>query len=363
MLRVWMQDDVEPAPRHAERPGRWVSEDVWPSPRIEQVAHPLGDGTLGGHAARAVLRLRGSQICGLDSGAWCADGLSDDLPPDQRADDGFSLVFDSEPLDEPLEILGFPRVVLTLASDRQTALVAVRLCSVAPTGESLLVTRGLLNLTHRESHAHPEPLEPGRRYTVDVQLDSIAHRFGAGQRLRVAVSPTYWPLCWPSPEPVTLELVTGVESRLELPVRPPREADAALAPFAPPETPPPLETETLATGVGRRLIRRDLSSGRAELVFDWDLGGRYRLDAAGIESEDVATATYGIVEGEPLSARVDCVNTVSTTRGEWDTHAEARATMTCTADAFLVTTSLDAYEGGTRVWSRAWTFSFPRDLV
>ena len=39
--------------------------------------------------------------------------------------------------------------------------LAVRLCDVAPDGASLLVTRGLLNLTHRDSHAEPEPLEPG----------------------------------------------------------------------------------------------------------------------------------------------------------------------------------------------------------
>ncbi len=55
---------------------------------------------------RAVRELRGAQTTGMDGGAWCADGHSDDLPLDQRADDGRSLCFDSPPLDEPLEILG-----------------------------------------------------------------------------------------------------------------------------------------------------------------------------------------------------------------------------------------------------------------
>ena len=37
-------------------------------------------------------------------------------------------------------------------ADRPAAQVCVRLCDVAPDGASTLVTRGVLNLTHRESH-------------------------------------------------------------------------------------------------------------------------------------------------------------------------------------------------------------------
>ena len=35
MLRAWVQDPVRPAGSHAERPGRWVAEERWPSPEIE----------------------------------------------------------------------------------------------------------------------------------------------------------------------------------------------------------------------------------------------------------------------------------------------------------------------------------------
>ena len=88
-----------------------------------------------------MLEIIGSQTCGLDGGAWCADGHSDDLPFDQRADDGKSLCFDSRPLDEPLELLGHAIADLTLVSDRPLALVSVRLCEVLPGGASLMVTR------------------------------------------------------------------------------------------------------------------------------------------------------------------------------------------------------------------------------
>src|SRR5690606_24018937 len=45
-LRVWMQDHVPPQACYTTRPGRWVGEDQWPSPRIEwRDLHP-GQGGL-----------------------------------------------------------------------------------------------------------------------------------------------------------------------------------------------------------------------------------------------------------------------------------------------------------------------------
>jgi hypothetical protein len=50
-------------------------------------------------------------------------------------------------------------------------------------------------------------------------------------------------------------------------------------------------------------------------------------------------------------------------RGDWRTRAEVESTMTADAEAFHVTTELDAYEADARVFARAWAFRFPRDLV
>ena len=97
-------------------------------------------------------------------------------------------------------------------------MVAVRLCDVAPGGASTRVTYGVLNLTHRESHAAPKALKPGEFYQVKVQLNDCGHRFAAGNRIRVAVSTAYWPTVWPSPEAVTLTIRDG-QSHIDLPVR------------------------------------------------------------------------------------------------------------------------------------------------
>ena len=147
MLRAWMQDSAPPRTSYEVREGRWVAEPEWPSANIGTETLELGGGP------RSIL---GVQTCGVEAGVWCAEGGSADLAGDQRVEDAVSLTWDFEPLAEPVEILGHPQAFLELESDRPQALVSVRLSDVAPDGSSLLVTRGVLNLTHRESHEEPE---------------------------------------------------------------------------------------------------------------------------------------------------------------------------------------------------------------
>ena len=200
MLRAWMQDSVPPSTSYAELPGRWVGEPEWPSERLTVRRFAVNAAGLEDAPAQQVaLTHRGSLAHGIDCGTWVAWGEPGDHAPDQQAEDGRSLCFTSAPLPEPLELLGFPEVSLTLISDRPLALLAVRLCDVAPTGASALVTRGLLNLTHRRSHESPEPLVPGEPTPVTLRLRSMGYAFPAGHRIRLALSPTYWPWAWPSP--------------------------------------------------------------------------------------------------------------------------------------------------------------------
>jgi putative CocE/NonD family hydrolase len=363
MLTAWLQDSVPPRARYAERPGRWVAAATWPPrPGTELRLQLTTNRTLADvPGERSVLELRGAQTTGLDGGAWCADGHSDDLPFDQRADDGRSLCFDSPPLEAPLELLGHALADLTLVSDRPLALVSVRLCELLSGGASLLVTRGQLNLTHREGHDRVVPLVPGEPVALRVPLDAIGHRFSAGSRLRVAVSPTYWPLAWPSPEAVTLGVVTG-ESSIALPLY---DADSAPQPPAlcPPEEPPAYPMTELVPGHGARTITRELGSGRSELRFDWDLGGTKRDEMTGTEITFEADAAFEIVEDEPLSARVRCMNVTALRREAdgWDARSEARTEMTCDADSFHIEAELRVLEGGEETFRRTWSFAIARD--
>jgi predicted acyl esterase len=352
MLRVWMQDSVEPRPMYDARPGRWVAEKAWPSALIGSRVWEL--------PVDEPRSLVGVQSCGTEAGVWCADGQSADLADDQRLDDARSLTFDTEPLDAPLEVLGFPEAVLHLAVDRPSALVVVRLCDVFPDGTSALVTRGVLNLTHRDGHEHAEPLEPGRVYEIRVPLDVTACSIPSGHRLRLAVSPTYWPWAWPSPEPVTLTLHSG---SIELPERSERPEDADLPEFGEPEQSAKLAVEPIAGSPGGRSLRRDLATGVVEQVFDWDLGGALRLVDIDLETSDASHTVYAIRDGDPLSAEVRFHASSGMGRGDWSMRSDVTSAMTSDAEAFHVTTMLEVHELNARIFARTWTHRFPRDGV
>src|SRR5699024_5326455 len=167
-----------------------------------------------------------------------------DQPVDQREDDAGSLVYETSVLQSALEIAGEAGLDLIFESNRQVAMVAVRLSDIAPDGAATRVSYGLLNLTHRQGHERPEPLEPGRRYRVYVPFKHVAQRFAAGHRLRLSISTSYFPLAWPAPEPVVLT-IHPAECRLDLPLRTSSENGVEPAAFLPAEGAPPLEIETI----------------------------------------------------------------------------------------------------------------------
>ena len=365
MLRAWMQDSVAPAPQYDSRPGRWVAEENWPPPGITTQHLPFNDGGLGADDAPRNVETtsvnRSPQTVGLTGGEWCPYGYSAEMPTDQRVEDGQSMTFDSPPLDEPLEILGAPVLGVAFSVDAPNAFLAVRLNDMAPDGTSSQVTYGLLNLTHRDGHQDIAPLEPGQRYSVRVALNDIAHAFPAGHRLRVAISTTYWPRAWPSPDAVTLTVYQG-ESRLELPVRAPRPEDADLPSFLAPEAAPPAPSVSHEAPQRWRTITKEVESSVTAVKT-----GKQRGKTT-IKDIDLAIAAGGvdsftITGDDPLSARHENSYSITMARGDWRIRTEAYTLMTATRDDFVISATLDAYEGDSRVFTRTWDRKIPRDGV
>ena len=93
-----MQESVPPKPFYKHRPGRWVAETQWPSPRITFKRHWLDAGRLSSAPmVKTQLDFRSPQTTGLGAGEWCGFGAPGEAPLDQRGDDGCSLTFDSSP--------------------------------------------------------------------------------------------------------------------------------------------------------------------------------------------------------------------------------------------------------------------------
>jgi putative CocE/NonD family hydrolase len=360
--RMWMNDSYRPQPFVETRPGRWVAEPGWPTANVTPRRWYLNADGLGETAGEeAPLIHRSPEDTGTCTLEWCSYGdTGGDFAADQRPDDGRSLCFESAPLSDRLEILGAPAVELDLAVDRAVAKLAVRLCDVWPDGASTRVTYTLFNLTHRDSHEQPVPLEPGRRYRVRIVMNHIAHAFLPGHRLRVAVSTAYWPQMWPAPEPVTLTLHSGT-SGLILPVRAPRREDAALASFEPPAGAPPLDDEELRPGRTSRTVSIDVASGVTTVMMEKDSGGVH-IKAIDLAVDSCAVETYGVAQDDPISAEGKTVYRQSMARGGWSARTETRTSLRLTATEFVASAELDAYEGERRIFSTSERFAIPRDF-
>ncbi|MDQ6820278.1 MAG: CocE/NonD family hydrolase [Actinomycetota bacterium] len=361
LLRAWIQDYVQPASFYSIRPGRWVGEDQWPSARVEsQSMFGSADGELSPEpGSRALVEHRGNERSGSDAGVWCPYGHPGDLPTDQRAEDGLALCFSSGPLSDPLEILGRPVAVLELTADRPRALVAVRLCDVAPDGSSLLVSRGLLNLTHREGHAEPLPIVPGQPMVVEVPLDLAGHRFAAGHRIRLAIACTYWPFVWPSPEPVTLGVLLGERTGVRLPVRRVDQREQAPEVLDLPEHGAAPEGNVRAD-YWRRVLS-DAASGQLE--HEVGAAEDSTLARTGLRFGERAATRFSIRESQPVSAQVDYSGEHYLERADWRIRILARTSLSGSQDELLLTMDLDAYENGVRVHGTRHSASIPREGI
>jgi uncharacterized protein len=115
----------------------------------------------------------GGRIMSLRSG-----GSQDNTALEARPD---VLTFSTEPLAEPVEVAGVPRVRLHLSSGNAYHDIFVRLCDVDPQGISR-------NLTDQIVRSVPEEVAVGQVRTVTIAMTDVAHVFRSGHRIRLQVA-------------------------------------------------------------------------------------------------------------------------------------------------------------------------------
>ena len=324
-------------------PGRWISEKTWASRRTHAESWHLGEhGLSRAHGGQGSRRISGNELVGLAKAQWMPSILVD-----QSADDARSATFDTLPLERDQEILGVPYARIRIKSDVAVATLAVRLCEITD-GKSWLVSYGLLNLTHRDSHEHPTALEPGHPYDVVIPLYLVAHRFKKGSRIRVALSAGLWPLVWPAPAIATLTVDTGA-SRIELPVR---TLDAPDAPFIIPEIHSQTATPYLHSEMG--------PGTAANLINPLQ---RTEFPDIGTAVETESSEHLSIEAGKPNSSVWSQRNSTRWRRGEWDCTVSAEFELTSTATDFHLRESLHAKKGDQDFFTREQVTMIKRDLI
>ncbi len=347
-IQVFVRHATPPEPDLALHRGEWRSEPTWPPARlVPRRLHPTD------------ASVRSYRVAGdVGTTAWisCAGHLPWGQPTDQRIDDARSLTFEW-PVDAPAEMMGYARVHLRVRADQPVAYCSVKLCDVFPDGTSALVTRGFLNLTHRESSTRPQPLTPGEWYDVDIDLEAAAWLFEAGHTVRLAIAGTDWPNIWPPPGAPMLEF-DGAQLTLELPVLdgPPISPAPVLAVPAP-------GTEDDGADDEREpvtwRIEHDVLDAVTRCVIQH--ATRYRAPFEATVSE----AYRGDIDVHRDAPEDASARTTARYEITWPGVAvtsEARLVFTSDAGHYRVHVELDVTENGAIFMQRRWTHDIPRQL-
>ena len=333
-IAVFARRSTRPAPDLAEMRGEWRAEPTWPAERSAvHVLRPPGEGT-----DRIVVE------GDVGTAAWisCAGKPPWGPPGDQREDDARSLVYEWDPLVGELDVLGHPRVRLHVTSPHPVAFLSARLCDVFPDGTSALVSRGVLNLTHRDGHTDPRPLKTGVPASIEVELEATSWIFEAGHRVRLSLAGSDWPNTWPPPHGGVLAVERSTVE-LELPVLegPPVVPPPVFRP-APPRENAPADDDDQPPVIWR--IERDILEGETRVVTAY--GSRYDalFDAKISEHYD---GEVGASRNEPGNAWARAETRYRIEWPEATVATEARLDFRSDSDAYYVVVDVVAEEEGT----------------
>jgi hypothetical protein len=360
-FRTYIMDLGRPGGSVKQIPGRWVSDTQWPFDKGEVQRWYLNHDGLSPNKGRSTKRSHSTaQTVGGDGGEYCIIWLGPEFAGDQRHDDAGSLTFDSEVLQQNIDVVGAPTLTLKFSVDKPVANVAVRLNAVWPDGAVSRLTYAVFNLCHRDGHEKPQALEPGKTYTVRIALDDVAVCVPKGHKLRVSLSTSYWPMIWPAPEPVTLTLHTA-STFIDVPVRS-RNSSKKVPVFADAEAATPVKLIQHSKPHNLRELTRNQATGETRLTIVDDFG-RSTIAEHGLQVWGCGRETYSIMPNDPLSARQECHWTEERSRGDWKVRTETYSALTASKTHWHVTGRLEAYENDALIWSRNWDQKVKRKLL
>ena len=198
----WLKDESngimeEPPIRLHVRGGGWRQEHEWPLAGTDWVE----------------LHLRRQR--GLSPEPEPVEGCPDTFvqAPVEIEPTVAAAVYLTEPLLDPVEIVGPSSLTLYAAIDAEDTNWMASLLDVAPSGQEVELTRGFLKASHREvdeatsepwrpfhPHLRADPVEPDRVYEYRIELSPLASVFAPGHRIKLSIS------CmdhahWPPPDP------------------------------------------------------------------------------------------------------------------------------------------------------------------
>ncbi|MEH7746634.1 CocE/NonD family hydrolase, partial [Neobacillus drentensis] len=356
MIDVWLEESMPPSSIKPVSKGEWVGLDSWPSNEVLTKTYQFTHGKLleRRNEKEEQVILKTPLNHGLLSGEWMGAGVLGESPSDQRLDDGMAMVFESDHLENPLEIIGYPRFEVQLSSDKPKAMLFTQLSDVAPDGAVTRVSYGVMNLTHLNGHDRVDLLASGEKVNAYVNLDCCGHKFKAGHRVRLSIASTFWPMFWTMPEDATLTLNLET-AKFSLPIfNGSRTAGPNMSPQSAPLTPITL----LSEGKVDRSISYDLVTDTWTCITDGVGGvfgeGVYRFDEIDVTVEHNLKRELTLSNGDPLSAKYTIYQNMRIGREGWWIDADITVTQTSDGENFIIVGEMDVKENDEPAFQKNW---------
>jgi predicted acyl esterase len=349
-IAMFIQRSSTPEPDLAEMRGEWRFEERWPPSRLREEIRPLDTGRPGRGGEEETLVVRGD----VGTAAHIRGSYEPPygLPIDQRPDEARSLVYEW-PVDHELEVLGNPRLEVTVRSSTPVAFLSAKLTEVLPDGSSALVSRGVLNLAHRASHTSPEALVPGEAYDVVLELDATSRVFEPGNRMRLAIAGADWPNAWAPPSAGELTIAPA-RARLVLPVVAGSPAGGSTPSFDPAPAPDRMPHEP---PVWR--IEQDVYARETRVVAHQNATGEVPGVSRSWRNEDVRV---GVNPFEPGISWVESMDEAEVEYAEVTARAKARLVLRSDPTTYMFDLALQVFENGELLRERHWEKTVPRKL-
>ncbi len=348
-IRVFQKYATRPEPDLTMHNGGWRYEPTWPPERLTY--HDLRpDG-----AGIGIVQPRG----GVGTNAWisCAGALPWGQPLDQRADDAFSLCLDWPVERVPVEVLGHAVFSTRVRCASPVAQLSAKLESVFPDGTSALVSRGLLNLAHRESMEHPKPLTPNEWTDIEIELEVGSWVYPTDHTIRLAIAGGDWPNNWMAPNTLPIE-VDLEHTSLRIPVL---VGDAPIADV-------PLFSDAHGYGRSGKSHPDDDHDGPPTVwSIEHDVLGRLirATTHSGLTTDDYSEEYHGEVTAsivDPAVGTATATTRVSIRWSEATVSTEARLRFRSDAENYFVEIDLDVDEDCEPFARRTWNRVIPRNL-
>lgn len=349
---AFIQKSHKPHPFYESLEGYWVSEDSLSSNNFSNEKLYLNTGgklNAIPEKTNKKLTINSPLSTGKHGGEYCIIWMGAEYPTDQREDDSLSLIFETEPLNNNLCLLGTTKINFFVSSDKPFGQIIVRLSEVhKDDGQVTRITYGVLNLEYLDGFEKNIPLIIDKIYQVKMNLDDVGYEIKAGNKLRIAISNCYFPLLMPTKELSTLTIHVQEDNFIELPIYKGKPIDC---PFENPEGYTPLEIKYLEQPKNKRKFSENIidNSIKTKIIDDFGLC----LYPNGIIIGEKCCEKYYAKKYDANSVKINFKWDYCAIREDMNLRVDVVNIMKfhCDMDNFYIETDIQAKKNGVSVFS------------